>query len=239
MAKMMEKQEFLRALEAARRPEHSGGHPLSMAWANGELNRAQLGFYAVQHFYYIDAVPQQFAHLYCRLPDLDARQHLMENLLGEEMPEEPEKRHPELMIKFGISCGLTRESIVNAETNGDIVPGSRAMRAWIWELVGFRTLAEACGGIMVALEGQLPTLYPKYVDAMSKMGYSDDDMEFFHVHIEGDVEHADIGLELTHRYATTPELQALALQAVQTSGRLRWQMLDSIYGAMKVQMAAE
>ena len=49
------------------------------------------------------------------------------------------------------------------------------------------TLAEACAGIMVALEGQLPTLYPKYVEAMHRMGYSDDDLEFFHVHIVGDV----------------------------------------------------
>ena len=239
MADMMEKQEFFKALEDARAPEHSGGHPLSAAWANGKLNRGQLGFYAMQHFYYIDAVPQQFAHLFCRLPDLDARQHLMENLLGEEMPEQPEKRHPELMVKFGVACGLKREDILDAEKNGEIVPGSRAMRAWIWELVGFRTLAEACGGIMVALEGQLPTLYPKYVEAMRKMGYSEDDMEFFHVHIEGDVEHADIGLELTHRYAGTPDLQQLALQAVKTSGRLRWQMLDSIQGAISIQKAAE
>ena len=92
---------------------------------------------------------------------------------------------------------------------------------------------------MVALEGQVPTLYPKYVDAMRKMGFNDDDMEFFHVHIEGDVEHAHIGLELTDRYATTPELQQLAIQCVKTSGRLRWQMLDSIYDAMKVRLAAE
>ena len=240
MTKMMEKQAFFQALEKAREPKHGGAHPLSMAWANGELTKAQLGFYAQQHFYYIDAVPQQFAQLYVRLPDLDARQHLMENLLGEEMPDTPEKRHPELMVKFAVACGIDRSDVVNAEVRGlPIVSGARAMRAWVWELVTVRTLAEACAGIMVALEGQLPTLYPKYVEAMRKMGFTDDDMEFFHVHIVGDVEHADIGLELCHRYATTPELQQLAIQAVKTSGALRWQMLDSIHDAMSVKIAAE
>jgi len=239
MAEMMKQKEFFDALVKARAPKHGGGHPLSQAWANGELNRAQLGFYATQHFYYIDAIPQQFAHLYCRLPDLDARQHLMENLLGEEMPNEPEKRHPELMLRFGVACGLKRQGIIDSEKNGEIVAGARAMRSWIWELVGFRTLAEACAGIMVALEGQLPTLYPKYIKAMRGMGYSNEDLEFFIVHVENDTEHAHVGLELCDRYATTPELQKLALQAVKTSGMLRWQMLDSIYDAMRIQQAAE
>ncbi len=239
MAELMDKQTFFAALEEARAPKHSGGHPLSQAWAKGELSRAQLGFYATQHFYYIDLIPQQFAHFFARLPDLDGRQIMLENLLGEEMPEQPEKRHPELMLKFGMACGRSRQDMIDAEQNGEILPGTRAMRAWIWELVGFRTLAEACAGIMVALEGQLPTLYPRYVEAMQKMGFSDDDLEFFHVHIVADVEHADAGLQLTHRYATTPELQQLAIAAVRTSGQMRWQMLDGIHAALTQAAAAE
>lgn len=239
MTESMSQKEFFKALEDARKPKHGGAHPLSQAWANGELSKAQLGFYAMQHFYYIDPIPQQFAVLYARLPDLDARQHLLDNLLGEEMPHDPEKRHPELMVKFAQACGLDRQEVIDAEKNGQIVAGASAMRAWIWELVNVRHLAESNAGIMVALEGQLPTLYPKYVEAMLKMGFSDEDLEFFHVHIVGDVEHAHVGLELTDRYATTPDLQKLAIQAVRTSGVLRWQMLDSIYAAMNMRQAAE
>jgi len=239
MTGMMEKKDFFHALEEARAPGHSGGHPLSRAWAQGELTRAQLGFYATQHFYYIDPIPQQFAHFFARLPDLDGRRIMLENLLGEEMPDQPEKRHPELMLKFGVACGLERQAMIDAEKNQKILAGARGMRAWIWEMVAFRSLAEACAGIMVALEGQLPTLYPKYVDAMEKMGFSDDDLEFFHVHIVADIEHAGAGLELTHRYATTPELQQHAIAAVRASGAMRWRMLDGIYDAMLMQKAAE
>lgn len=238
MSTPMSKEEFFRALEDARKPRHGGGHAFSRAWAAGELSRAQLGQWAVQHFYYIDAVPQQFAALYARLPDLDARQHLLENLLGEEMPSAPGKRHPELCAKFAAACGVSREELHGAEEAGRILPTTRAMRSWVWELATIRGLGEACAGIMVALEGQLPTLYPKYVEAMRKMGFSDDDLEFFHVHIEGDTEHAHVGLELAYRYSPTVELQRKAIAAVHASAQMRYSMLDGIHAAIVSRHAA-
>ena len=239
MATLMNQTDFFAALENARAPVHSGGHPFSRAWANGELSLKQIGAWAVQHFYYIDPIPQQFGHLFCRLDDLEARQHMLENLLGEENPAHPEKRHPNLLVKFGKACGLKDEDFHAAELKGNVLPSTRAMRAWIWEMVNVRHLAEAAAGIMVALEGQLPTLYPKYVEAMKKMGLTDDDMEFFHVHIMGDVEHADLGLRITHHYATTPELQQKALACVRASTEMRWRMLDGIQDAFVMRKAAE
>ena len=91
---------------------------------------------------------------------------------------------------------------------------------------------------MVALEGQLPTLYPRYVEAMRKMGFTEDDLEFFHVHIEGDTEHAHVGLELTQRYATTPDLQKRAIAAVGASANLRFSMLDGIHNAFVLKNVA-
>ena len=238
MTQLLGTKAFFEALEAARKPKHGGGHPFSRAWAAGELSRAQLGEWAIQHFYYIDPIPQQFAALYARLPDLDARQHLLENLLGEEMPGKPGKRHPDLLRKFARSCGVSDERILEAEERGAVLPSTRAMRAWIWELAQVRHLSEACAGIMVALEGQLPTLYPKYVEAMRKMGYTEDDLEFFHVHIEGDTEHAHIGLELTARYATTADIQTRAIATVRASAEMRFAMLDGIHAAIVQARAA-
>ena len=84
MSTFMNQPDFYKALEDARTTVHSGGHPFSVAWANEELSLKQIGEWAVQHFYYIDAIPQQFAQFFCRLDDLEARQHMLENLLGEE-----------------------------------------------------------------------------------------------------------------------------------------------------------
>ena len=147
MSAMMPQKEFSAALEAARKPRHGGAHPFSLAWANGELSLRQLGAWAIQQFYYIDAVPQQFGHLFSRYPDLDARHHLLENLLGEENPGEPGARHPELLIRFAEACGVGREYVLRDEVSGAVVASSRAMRAWIWELVMVRHLAEASAGM--------------------------------------------------------------------------------------------
>lgn len=221
-------EEFVKELEAARLPQGSGKHPFSQAWADGRFGREELGLWAIQHFYYIDAIPPQFAALYARMPDTEGRLLLLENLIGEDMPETPEKSHPNLLIKFAEACGLSRTRVVDAEVNGEILATTRAMRAWIWELATIRPLEQACAGIMVALEGQLPTLYPPYIDAMKKIGFSDDDLEFFHVHVENDVEHAEVGLRLCYNYADTREKQKLAINAVKASAGLRYSMLDGV-----------
>lgn len=239
MSGLMQPKKFHQALEQAREGNHSTRHPLSTAWANGELNRAQLGFYATQHYYYIAAIPQQFAQLYVRLPDLPARQHMLENLVGEEDPAAPDKRHPDLLLNFIEACGQAREITIAAEQNNQILPAVRAMRAWIWELVGFRTMAEASAGIMVALEGQLPRIYSAYIAAMRQQGFSDEALEFFRVHVENDTEHAASGLEICTTYATTPALQAAAIAAVQASVALRWEMLSSIYAALPGRQQAD
>lgn len=233
MAKGMNRKEFYAALVKARTVRHSGAHPFSMAWANGELSRAELGFWAMQHYYYIELIPQQFGHFFCRLPDLDARRHMLENLIGEEMPNKPHKRHPDLLLKFARACGMSTERVKSAETRGEILPSTRAMRAWIYELVAFRDLAEAAAGIMVALEGQTPTLFPKYVAACRKLGFKTDDLEFFQIHIDEDPSHEGEGLEITWRYATTPELQRKAIAAVNASATQRLAMLDGIWAALQ------
>lgn len=235
---MLEEKQFYAALEAARKPKGSGQHPFSQLWASGGLSREQLGRWAIQHYYYISVIPQQFAALYARMPDPVGRHLLIENLVGEEMPEQPEKSHPNLLLKFAKACGLDAETVEGAEERGEILPGTRAMRAWIWELSTLRSMHEACSGIMVALEGQLPTLYPTYIAAMEKMGFTEDELEFFHIHVENDVEHAEVGLQLCHRFADNESKQRMAIEAVKGSAALRYQMLSEIYDSLQVRQAA-
>ncbi|MGE4334909.1 MAG: TenA family transcriptional regulator [Pigmentiphaga sp.] len=232
MSALLNKDEFYNALIQARTAHGSTRHPFSQAWSEGRLRREQLGFWATQHYYYIEHIPQQFGHFFCRLPDLDARHLMLENLIGEEMPDSPGKRHPDLMVKFAMACGIAEDDVRQADVRGGILPGTRAMRSWIYELVAFRQYVEGAAGIMLALEGQTPDLFASYVKACKGLGFSDDDLEFFYVHMEADVEHQAHGFEITHRYASTPALQQLAIAAVRASAAQRYAMLDGIWNAL-------
>jgi len=224
---LIAKADFWKRLQAARTPAHSGGHPFSNAWKKGELTRAHLGFWAMQQYYYIEEVTQMFAALFMRLPDLDARLHMLENLNGEEVPE----RHPDLLLRFANACGFSTERVKNAYIAGEVLPSTMAMRSWTYELAMIRPLSDAAAGIMVALEGQTPTIYPHYIEAGRKMGFSDHDLAFFHVHVTADEGHEEHGLEICARYATTRALQERAIATVTASARMRYRMLDGVHDA--------
>jgi len=224
---LLSKEEFINALREARNPSHSSGHPFSTAWKNGELTKDDLGYWAMQMYYYIADVTRMFSALFTRLPDLDARLLMLENLNGEEFPD----RHPDLLLDFAVACGYDRDRVKAGYINGEILPSSMAMRSWIFELATVRELSDAAAGIMIALEGQTPTVYPLYIEAGHKMGFTDEELKFFHVHIEADEGHEEGGLEICYRYAHTRELQDHAIATVKAAARMRYQMLTAIYDA--------
>jgi pyrroloquinoline-quinone synthase len=221
--------EFRSRLDAARDASSSLRHTVSAEWGAGRLSQKQMGFWAMQHWYYIDRVAQNFGEMYVRCPDVDTRLFILQNLVGEEAVS---GRHPDLLLDFAVACGLSREEVENADRDGRVLPSTRAMRAWTVELVETRHIVEQAAGIMVALEGQLPPMYTRYVEVCRKMGFSDEDLTFFTVHIEGDEEHADVGYQLCERYATTPELEERAIGACRASAQMRIAYLDGMMQAL-------
>ena len=221
---------FRERLVEARTQASSEAHSFSKAWAEGKLSKRQMGYWAMQHWYYIDRIPQQFGIMYTRCPDVDTRLFILENLNGEEAAS---GRHPDLLLDFAAACGYNRDEVQAADRSGRILPAARGIRAWIEELVQSRHIAEQAAGIMVALEGQLPTMYQKYMEHCLAMGFSEKELQFFSVHIEGDTGHADVGFRLCERYATTPELEDLAVGACRASAQMRVQYLDAVTRAIR------
>ena len=163
-------------------------------------------------------------------PDVEPRLFILENLAGEEAPS---GRHPDLLLDFAEACGLSRDEVQAADLDGRILPSTRGMRAWIEELVQARQLVEQAAGIMVALEGQLVTMYTAYIEVCRSMGFADEELAFFTVHIEGDEEHADVGYELCERYATTKELEDLAVGACRASAQMRFRYLEGVTDTLR------
>ena len=221
--------EFRNRLDEVREASSSIGHSFSNEWAAGRLTKRQMGYWAMQHWYYISRIPQQFGIMYVRCPDADTRLYILENLVGEEAES---GRHPDLLLDFAEACGYDREEVQRADQDGRVLPTTRAIRAWIEELVQSRHIVEQAAGIMVALEGQLPVMYTRYIEVCRQMGFTDESLQFFTVHIEGDTEHAGVGYELCERYATTPHLEELAVGACRASAQMRVAYLDGVTRAI-------
>src|SRR3546814_19048869 len=102
------------------------------------------------------------------MPDATGRHLLIENLVGEEMPEQPAKSHPNLLLKFAKACVLDADAVEAAEEHGQILPGTRAIRARSCEMSTLRYMHEAWSAILGAHEGQLRTPAPTYIARLEK-----------------------------------------------------------------------
>ena len=59
--------------------------------------------------------------------------------------------------------------------------------------------------------------------------FDEKDIEHFWLHAVADTEHGGKGFDLLDKYATTPELEQLAIRYARESARMRWFFFDGIY----------
>src|SRR6266487_3959591 len=57
----------------------------------------------------------------------------------------------------------------------------------------------------------------------------EEDIEHFWLHAVADTEHGGKGFDILDQYATTPELQDMAVNYARESARMRWFFFDGIY----------
>lgn len=85
----------------------------------------------------------------------------------------------------------------------------------------------------LALRG-FPVASDRLRDGFVKQyGHSEDEVEFWTEHGTVDMEHAEMGVDIIDRYATTPGLQARAREAATLSLELwlrQWDAIDRMYG---------
>ncbi len=215
-------QSFRARLEEAVRGGHSQLHPFTEVWVSGALSRRQLGEWARQHYHYVSHFSRWCALVYGRCDDQEARDFLLENMWEEEMGT----RHSELLIRFAEACGFTRDDVLNVE----VLPSTRALTAWCYEVATARSFLEAAAGLLVGLESQTPGIYRRNPPPLlEKYGFSRDEVEFFLVHQVADEEHGERGYQIVIRHATTPELQDLAVRTVREATAMRWQYMSGLY----------
>src|SRR6185437_10825706 len=176
----MAKSQFRLALEQAIQQRHSKVHPWSEAWVSGKLNRQLLGEWTKQHFHYVSHFSEWLATVYGDCPHEDVRDFLLENITEEEgvtgQAGFPAIRHTKLLLDFAEHCGKSRQEVLDAQTNGELLPETLGLQAWC-EMQSRKPFVEALSGLLVGLESQVPQIYSKTTPPLlEKYGFTDEEV---------------------------------------------------------------
>jgi pyrroloquinoline-quinone synthase len=226
MPELLERDEFRVALEGAIRGREAKDASFSQAWANGLLSREHFARWAENHYHYVGPFADYLAYIYANAPEsaTDAKDFLLQNMYEEEVSD---VRHTDLLIRFGEACGTTRERI---EDPRNINPVTRGLQGWCYATAFREHFAVATAALVVGLESQVPSIYRKqYPVLLDKYGFSEEEVEFFELHITSDEVHGERGYQIVLDHATTPELQERCIQVVQDGAEMRFAYTKALY----------
>lgn len=228
----MAKSEFRLQIEEAIQQRHSKIHPWSDAWVSERLNRRLLGEWTKQHYHYVSLFPQWLATVYGNCPDDEVRHFIVENIMEEEGfvgdANFPAVKHTDLLLDFGEHCGMSRQSILDAQKNGELLPETLGLQSWCFRQ-SHRSYIEALAGLLVGLESQVPQIYSRTTPPLlEKYGFTEEEVVFFRLHIVADTEHGERGFAILEKHASTPELRESCLRLVREATMMRRLYLDGL-----------
>src|SRR3974390_3007901 len=226
MPQLMDKVQFRTALENAIKGKSANKAPFSIAWASGKLYRGHLARWAENHFHYVGPFADYLACIYARMPDryVDAKDFLLANMCEEEIGAD---RHTDLLIRFAEACGTTRERVMDPN---NMSPTTRGLQSWCYAVAMREDPSVAVAGLVVGLESQVPSIYRRQTPVLrEKYGFTEQQVEFFDLHIVSDEIHGERGYQVVLHHARTPELQQRCLKICEVGAQMRLSYTTALY----------
>jgi pyrroloquinoline-quinone synthase len=218
--------DFRVALQEAIKGREAKNASFSKAWADGELERHHFARWAENHYHYVGPFADYLGYIYGNTPDTltDAKDFLLQNMYEEELAD---IRHTDLLIRFGEACGTTRERIEDPN-NANAV--TRGLQAWCYATAMREHFVVATAALIVGLESQVPSIYKKQIVPLREVyKFTEDEIEFFDLHITSDEVHGERGYQIVLENANTVELQQRCLQFVRWGAEMRYAYTRSLY----------
>ncbi len=226
MAQLMNQDEFRSALENAIKGKSANKSPFSVAWASGKLSRAHLCRWAENHYHYVGPFADYLAAIYSRMPAhyVEAKDFLLANMYEEEIGGD---RHTDLLIRFAESCGTTRERITDPD---NMSATTRGLQSWCYAVAMREDPIVAVAGLVVGLESQVPSIYRRQAPTLrEKYKFTDEEIEFFDLHIVSDEIHGERGYQIVLEHADTPEMQQRCLKICEVGAQMRLLYTTALY----------
>jgi pyrroloquinoline-quinone synthase len=229
----MAKSAFRLQLEDAIKQRHSAVHPWSEAWYSGKLSKHLLGEWVKQHYHFVMPTSRMFAATYGNCEVQEVCDFLLENITEEEgivgQAGFAAVRHSELLLDFAEHCGKTRQEIIDAQVNGELLPETLGLQSWCWRQ-SRRPFVEAIAAINVGLESQVPVVYAKTTPPLiEKYGFTEEEVTFFRLHIVADQEHGERAFNIVEKYAVSAEQKVTCVRLVKEATMMRRLYLDGLY----------
>ena len=228
MAELMSNDDFRTALDEAMKGREAKDASFSQAWAEGRLERHHFARWAENHYHYVGPFADYLAYIYANTPDTntDAKDFLLQNMYEEELSDD---RHTDLLIRFAEACGSSAERVVDP---ANVTAMTRGLQGWCYATSFREHFAVATAALVVGLESQVPSIYrrqyPVLVDP-DGYGFTEDECEFFDLHITSDEVHGERGYQIVLQYANTPELQQRCLEVVRDGADMRFAYTKALY----------
>jgi pyrroloquinoline-quinone synthase len=138
-------------------------------------------------------------------------------------------RHTDLLIRFAEACGTTRERVLDIENTTAVTKG---LQGWCYAVSFREHFAVATAALVVGLESQVPSIYRRqYPVLLEKYGFTEEEAEFFDLHITSDEVHGERGYQIVLDHANTVELQQRCLQLVRHGADMRFSYTKALYEA--------
>ena len=204
-------------------------------WNNRLFRACRQGYLVIEDFQHIFSQYYLYSKNFTRyIAALMANTHsdyhrsrLSENLWEEGGGAEPEKRHAELFRKF------LREVL---SIDLDRIEYSDSTAYFAREYHDFCLKSHPMAGsafLSLGTEGIVARMYSIFVEGMRKAGIDDSKLEFFHIHMECDDEHAITLQEMMLSYSDQPEWYNSCLQAMDWALSLRYRFFESLYEGLQ------
>lgn len=226
MTELLPHTEFRAALEDAIKGREAKNASFSKAWADGELKRHHFARWAENHYHYVGPFADYLGYIYGNTPEsrTGAKDFLLQNMYEEELAD---IGHTDLLIRFAQACGTTRERVQDPRNMNAV---TRGLRAWCYATAMREHFAVATAALVVGLESQVPSIYRKQIVPLREVyGFTEDEIEFFDLHIASDEVHGERGFRIVLDHADTPALQQRCLDFRSLGAEMRFAYTKALY----------
>src|SRR6266513_3607478 len=176
--------------------------PFMIEFAQGKVPKENLARFAASYCFQVDNFKRFVAQVYANAEPRAVRELMLENLWEEHGEGDDSRDHTALVAKFARALGATIEDIYAVEP----IPESREWIDRILEVCRDEDFVVGLAAISFGIEFRTQTMAFLGQIYREQYGLSEDDLEFFFLHLEADEDHAGRAIELVRKYCTSEEL---------------------------------